>query len=91
MADCAGLKAELDALDAKILALLSSVPTSGNFDWSVGHVRIDNGSRVSSLKQLQEYRESLWKMIQLRCPCEVVEDVGHNINKFGNADGCEPQ
>lgn len=91
MADCAGLKAELDALDAKILAMLSAVSTTAGFDWSVGHVRIDNGSRVTSLKAMNDYRKELWDLIQKRCPTEVVEDIGHNINKFGNAEGCDPQ
>lgn len=88
MADCAGLKAELDALDAKILAMLNNVSSSAGFDWSVGHVRIDNGARVDSLKAMNDYRKELWELIQKRCPTEVVEDVGHAINQFGNEEGC---
>lgn len=82
MADITGLLTELAAVDAKILAILTNIPDNG-FDWSVGHVRFDNSSRGDFLKALQEHRDKLWVTMQHRCPVEVVEDIGHAIDQFG--------
>jgi len=76
-AQLTALLAELAKLDALIDAELTAGRT---FDWTVGHVKINN---TSKLKTLYEQRSALWKHIQERCPTEVIESVVTGIDKFG--------
>lgn len=73
----ATLQAELDAVNTAIAACLSNTTT---FDWQVGHVRINN---TTKLKELREQRKQLISDIQKLCPSEVVESVVDGLNKFG--------
>ena len=72
------LRAELASLDAAIAACLAA---GTQFNWKVGHVSIDN---TSKLKELYEQRDKLWSHLQKSCPTESVETVTHNTNQFGN-------
>lgn len=85
--DCQALRDELAAVEAKISAIIGGIP-SIPFDWTVGHVRIDNTSMSKSLEMLREHRDDLWSTIQKRCPCEMIEDVITGLDEFGNERGC---
>ena len=72
------LRAELDAINSAIASCLANTAT---FDWSVGHVKINN---VSKLVALREQRTQLIRDIQMLCPTESVESVIDGLDKFGN-------
>lgn len=72
------LRAELDAINAKIASILANGDT---FNWKVGQVSIDN---TAQLKTLYESRDKAWQALQKMCPTEVIQDVVLGTDIFGD-------
>jgi len=77
MADLTVYQAELTAINQEIADLLAE---GENFNWSVGHVKIDNTAR---LETLYERRKQLWEFMQHVAPVEQQEKIILGVNEFG--------